>query len=153
MNKKYIEILLSIFLIILSVLLYRSTATFPKSALFTTAVYIKFLSISLLIASLFMLIFAIKADIKERVNFTKDPKKFFILILSLIIYVWIMRYVGFIISTLIFLITTMRFMGYDKFVKSLIISVGVTAFVYILFVKIFEIQLPEATLSIFGALQ
>ena len=150
MSKKYIDIVLSIFFIILAVLLYHSTATFPKSALFTTAVYIKFLAYLLGIASFVQLFIAFKSDASIKVIFARDPKKFFILILSLIVYVWIMRYLGFIISTLIFLPVTMRYMGYNKFMKSIIISVCITFFVYILFVKLFEIQLPEATI-LFGA--
>jgi len=150
MSKKYIDIVLSIFFITLAVLLYRSTATFPKSALFTTAVYIKFLSYMLGIASFAQLIIAFSSDASQKVIFARDPKKFFILILFLIIYVWIMRYLGFIISTLIFLPLTMRYMGYGKFRKSIIISAGITLFVYVLFVKLFQIQLPEATI-IFGA--
>ncbi len=150
MSKKYIDIVLSVFFIILAVLLYRSTATFPKSALFTTAVYIKFLAYLLAIASFVQLVKSIRSDSAIKVIFAKNLKKFFILILSLIVYVWIIRYVGFIISTLIFLPVTMRYMGYEKFRKSIIISASITLFVYVLFVQIFSIQLPEATI-IFGA--
>lgn len=150
MSKKYIDIILSIFFIALAVLLYRSTATFPKSALFTTAVYIKFLAYMLGITGFAQLAISFSSDASVKVIFAKNPKKFFILILSLIVYVWIMRYFGFIISTLIFLPFTMRYMGYDKFRKSIIISAAITLFVYILFVQIFDIQLPEATI-IFGA--
>jgi len=150
MSKKYIDIVLSIFFIIIAVLLYRSTATFPKSALFTTAIYIKFLAYLFAIASFVQLVKSIRSDATIKVIFAKNPKKIFILILSLIIYVWIIRYVGFIISTLIFLPVTMRYMGYEKFRKSIIISAGITLFVYLLFVQIFSIQLPEATI-IFGA--
>ncbi len=150
MSKKYIDIVLSIFFIVLAVLLYRSTATFPKSALFTTAVYIKFLSYMLAIASFVQLVISFRSDASIKIIFARDPKKFFILILSLIVYVWIMRYLGFILSTLIFLPVTMKYMGYNKFLKSILITAGITLFVYILFVKLFEIQLPEATI-IFGA--
>ncbi len=146
MSKKYIDISLSIFFIILAVLLYRSTASFPKSALFTTAVYIKFLAISLGFAGAVQLFLAFLSDFSIKVDFTKNPKRFFILICSLIIYVWIMKFFGFIISTLIFLPFTMRYMGYKKFRKSIIISAGITLFVYLLFVKVFEIDLPEATI-------
>ncbi len=52
--------------------------------------------------------------------------------------------------SLIFLPVTMKYMGYNKFIKSILITAGITLFVYILFVKLFEIQLPEATI-IFGA--
>ena len=146
MSKKYIDILVSIFFIVLAILLYRSTATYPKSALFTTAVYVKFLAISLCVAGSLQLIFSFKIDANKKIIFAKNPKRFFILVISLILYVWIMRYIGFIISTLIFLPVTMWFMGYKKIVKSIIISIGITLFVYILFVRIFEIQLPEATI-------
>jgi len=150
MSKKYIDIVLSIFFITLAVLLYRSTATFPKSALFTTAVYIKFLAYMLGIAGSAQLIISFLSNASIKVIFARNPKKFFILILSLIVYVWAMRYLGFIISTLIFLPVTMRYMGYDKFRKSIIISACITLFVYVLFVQIFSIQLPEATI-LFGA--
>ncbi len=146
MCKKYIDILVSIFFMVLAILLYRSTATYPKSALFTTAVYVKFLAISLCVAGALQLFLSFKTDSEQKIIFAKNPKKFFILVVSLIVYVWIMKYLGFIISTLIFLPVTMWFMGYKKLVKSIIISIGITLFVYILFVRIFEIQLPEATL-------
>ena len=146
MHKKYIDILVSIFFIVLAILLYRSTATYPKSALFTTAVYVKFLAISLGIAGVLQLLFSFKIDSDQKIIFAKNPKKFLTLVVALILYVWIMRYIGFIISTLIFLPVTMWFMGYKKIVKSIIISIGITLFVYILFVRIFEIQLPEATI-------
>jgi len=131
---------------VLAILLYRSTAAYPKSALFTTAVYVKFLAVSLGFAGFLQLLFSFKIDASQKIIFAKNPKKFFILLVSLILYVWIMRYLGFIISTLIFLPVTMWFMGYKKIVKSIIISIGITLFVYILFVRIFEIQLPEATI-------
>ena len=150
MSKKYIDILVSIFFIVLAILLYRSTASYPKSALFTTAVYVKFLAISLGIAGIVQLLFSFRIDISQKIVFAKEPKKFFILVVFLILYIWIMRYLGFIISTLLFLPTTMWFMGYKKFIKSIVISAGITLFVYILFVRIFEIQLPEATI-LFGA--
>ncbi|WP_331775973.1 tripartite tricarboxylate transporter TctB family protein [Sulfurospirillum sp. 1612] len=143
MSKKYLDIGLSIFFIVLAVLLYRSTASFPKSTIFTTAVYIKFLAISLGLAGVVYFFNAIISDKYIKIVFTHNPKKFFLLILSLVVYVWVMHYLGFIVSTLIFLPVTMRFMGYNAFIKSLFISIGIALFVYFLFERIFEIQLPE----------
>lgn len=144
MSKKYLDIGLSIFFIALAVLLYRSTASFPKSTIFTTSVYIKFLAISLGMAGMVYLASTFLSNISTKIVFTKNPKKFFILAGSLITYVWGMKFIGFILATLILLLLTMRFMGFDKFRKSIFITLGITLFVYLLFIKIFEIQLPEA---------
>lgn len=145
MNKKYTDIILSLFFIILAVLLYRSTASFPQSSILTTVVYINFLAISLGICGSLLLVKSFFIDANARIVLSKNPKNFFILGISLIIYVWVMEFLGFIIASMFFLPATMSFMGYDRFRKSIIISAGVTLFVYVLFVTIFEIQLPEAT--------
>jgi len=82
----------------------------------------------------------------NHIEFTKHPKAFTLLILLLIAYVWSMDYIGFNISTVLFLMATMYFMGYRSLWKSLLIAGGVTLFVYVLFVKVFVILLPEASL-------
>jgi putative tricarboxylic transport membrane protein len=127
------------------VLLYKSTANFPATSQNTTAVYVKFLSISLGILGVIQLIISIISEVKIK-NFVEEPKKFVLLIISLLSYVFVLDKIGFIVATMIFLPVTMFFMGYQNKKKSVIIAIGITLFVYILFVKLFEIQLPEASL-------
>ncbi len=146
MNKKYIDIFLSIFFIALAALLYGSadsvSKAVSKASTDSTSTYVNFLAITLAIAGFAQLIESVISN-TSIVEFTKNPKKFFLLVLSLGIYVFAMGYIGFIISTLIFLPICMRFMGYDRFIMSLVITSGITLFVYLLFEKGFEILLPE----------
>jgi hypothetical protein len=112
MSGRYIQGIIALGLIVLAVLLYRSTASTVDAATFTTDVYVRFLAIALGVSAAFEIIKNfIKAD-KNSVEFTKHPKAFFLLIFLLIAYVWIMQYLGFIISTILFLVVTVYLMGY-----------------------------------------
>ncbi|WP_458701642.1 tripartite tricarboxylate transporter TctB family protein [Sulfurospirillum sp. 1307] len=149
MNKKYIEIILSIFFIVLSALLFSSADTVSnavsKASTDSSSLYVQALAIALGIAGVVELAMSIISN-PSFIEFTKRPDKFFTLILLLIAYVWIMEYIGFILGTLIFIPATMRAMGYNKFIKSIIISIAITAGVYLLFQVGFEILLPEITI-------
>lgn len=149
MNKKYIEIFTSIFFIALAALLYGSadsvSNSVSKAATDSTSAYVNFLAILLGLSALVQLTQSAISN-SSVIEFTKSPRKFLSLIVSLVIYVFAMEYIGFIISTLIFLTITMRLMDYKNFVKSVIISMGITLFVYLLFEVGFEILLPEITI-------
>lgn len=149
MNKKYIEIILSIFFIALAALLYGSadavSNAVSKASTDSTSMYVNALAITLGIAGIIELGMSIISN-PTVIEFTKNPGKFFLLILSLVGYVWIMEYVGFIIATLVFLPVTMRVMGYKNLVKSIVISMAITGGVYLLFQVGFEILLPEITI-------
>jgi len=146
LNRKYIEITISIFFIVLSALLYGSADTVnqavSQASTDSTSTYVNTLAIVLGIAGLMELVTSIISS-PSVIEFTKNPSKFTLLIISLIGYVWIMEYIGFIIATLIFLPITMKMMGYKSILKAIIISIGITLFVYLLFEVGFEILLPE----------
>jgi putative tricarboxylic transport membrane protein len=148
-NRKYIEIIVSIFFIVLAALLYGSADTVnqavSKASTDSTSMYVNTLAIVLGIAAIFELVMSIISS-PSVIEFTKNPTKFILLIFSLVGYVWIMEYIGFILSTLVFLPITMRVMGYKSIIKSLVISAGITLFVYLLFQVGFEILLPEPTI-------
>lgn len=146
MKKKQMEILLGICFVILAVLLYKSTASFRTSSIVTTGFYIKFLAISLALSGGYELVKALIKNDTSKVSFAKNPKRFMSLIALLILYVFIMEYLGFIISSMIFLPLCMFAMGYKKVLKSFVISAFVVAFVYGLFVQVFDIPLPESSL-------
>ena len=149
MNKKYIDIIVSIFFIALAVLLYSSADTtsnaVSKASTDSTSTYVNALAITLGVAGVIEFIVSVLSN-PSYVEFTKNPKKFFMLIFSLIAYVVMMEYIGFIIATFIFLIVTMRVMGYKNFLRSVVISVAITGGVYLLFQVGFEILLPEMTI-------
>jgi len=148
-NRKYIEIIISIFFIVLAALLYGSADTVnqavSQASTDSTSTYVDTLAIVLGIAGAIELVMSIISS-PSMLEFTKNPSKFILLIISLIGYVWIMEYIGFIIATLLFLPVTMKIMGYKSTFKALIISIGITLFVYLLFQVGFEILLPEPTI-------
>jgi len=148
-NRKYIEIIVSIFFIVLAALLYGSADTVnqavSQASTDSTSAYVDTLAIILGIAGVIELVMSIISS-PSVIEFTKNPKKFILLIISLIGYVWVMEYIGFIVATLIFLPITMKTMGYKSIVKAIIISIGITLFVYLLFQVGFDILLPEQTI-------
>ncbi|PSM52561.1 tripartite tricarboxylate transport protein TctABC, membrane-spanning subunit TctB [Campylobacter blaseri] len=143
MQLRHLSIFFSLLFILISMLLYKSIENLITYSIATTSIYIKFLSISLFACSFFELIKNIFSKKDEKIVIAKNIKKFSILIILLIGYVCIMGYLGFIISSLIFLISTMWLMGYKKIIQILITSSIIVAFVYILFSVIFKIPLPE----------
>ncbi|PID47539.1 MAG: hypothetical protein CR967_03885 [Proteobacteria bacterium] len=151
MTNKYANIFISLIFIVLGVLLYKSTLDLKASSIVTTGFYIKFLAISLIASACFELLKSFIANQKEKIIFAKDLKGFVYLIFFLIFYVWSMEYLGFVLSSLIFLSLTMWFMGYKKPLGIFVISILVIVFVQGLFVYVFEIPLPES--SIFGELE
>ncbi len=148
MANKYLNILLSLVFIILGVLLYKSTLDLKTSSIVTTGFYIKFLAISLILSACIEILKSFIQNQNEKIDFAKDKKRFAYLIFFLIFYVAVMEYLGFSISSLLFLSLTMWFMGYKKPVRVIIISLIVIVFVQLLFANIFEIPLPKST--IFG---
>lgn len=149
MNRKYIDISLSIFFIVLAALLYGSADTVSQAvsqaSTDSTSTYVNTLAIVLGIAGVIELIKSALSS-SSTINFTNNPKKFIFLIVSLFSYVFILDYFGFIISTMIFLPITMNLMGYKNIIKSILIAAGITATVYLLFQVGFEILLPESTI-------
>ena len=145
-SYKVIEIPIYIFFIILAVLLYRSTASFPESSQTTTAIYVKILSISLGILGFVQLILTFFHVNLSLNNLIKSPKKFLILVILLVIYVWIINVLGFNVSSVLYMVITMYAMGYRKHIKAILISILTTFSVYFLFYKIFEIPLPKGML-------
>lgn len=146
MNKKYIDILLSLVFITLACFLFKSTLEFNESSIVTTGIYIKFLAICLGLAGIFELIRTIYKNENTTFCLTSNPKKFFLLILFLVAFIELMTYAGFFIAAAIFLPVTMRYMGYLNFIRSIIYSACIILFIYGLFVEVFEIPLPECML-------
>ncbi len=149
LQRKYIEIAIGLFFVLLAVLLYGSADTVnqavSKASTDSTSTYVNTLAIVLGIAASIELTMSILSS-PTVIEFSKNPLKFTSLIFLLIAYVWGMEYIGFVLATLIFLPATMKMMGYESLIKSLIISAGITLFVYMLFQVGFEILLPEPTL-------
>jgi hypothetical protein len=60
-----------------------------------------------------------------------------------LIYVQLMKPIGFLLSTPFYLFFGMWFFGYRKYIVALVGSIGMTAVIYIVFRLIFQVMLPE----------
>jgi len=147
--KKYIEAFLSLLFIGLAYYLYGSADTVnqavSKASTDSTSTYVNTLAIVLGLTAFIELIQSLFSK-PSKITFTPNPLRFITLVVLLVLYVWGMEYVGFIVATMLFLPATMIGMGYRNYLKALIISAGITLFVYLIFQVGFEILLPEPTL-------
>lgn len=62
------------------------------------------------------------------------------------VYVYAVRYIGFVILTPVLLYFLLMLYGYKKYLRAAVISIGVSTVVYVVFAKIFMIFLPQFTL-------
>ncbi len=157
MNKTLINIIYVIMFLGLAFFLLYSTSLnyivdgrplFPEETQNKTAVYVRFLAIFLAICcgALAIRTFLDRAKEQEKLDFIKNPTKFFLLIAILITYTLGIHYLGFFISTAVYLPVTMYAMGYRKHHIIVLSSLLLILFIYALFVHIFEVPLPEAAL-------
>ena len=70
----------------------------------------------------------------------------FIMFAATFLYYFLMRIIGFPITTMVYLFGSMMFFGYKNKIKAAIISVVFTLFVYLLFVRVFQVLLPSGFL-------
>lgn len=69
-------------------------------------------------------------------------KKLLPVIVMLAVYMFAMEYIGFIISTLIFMVVTMLFYGERRKKYLALVPIATTAFIFLVFTEIFNIPLP-----------
>ncbi|MEK3936018.1 tripartite tricarboxylate transporter TctB family protein [Sporosarcina sp. FSL W7-1349] len=65
---------------------------------------------------------------------------------ALILYVFCLEFLGFVISTIIFLSLTMRMYGYMNWTRNVIVSLVFTLFLYFAFNYLLKIYLPQGIL-------
>lgn len=149
MSKKLIDFIILAIFIGLAVGLYHSTAEFPKFAQKTTAIYIKFLAMSLGVLTCVQLFLSARAKNKksnETLTFMEDPSRFFLLFIAIIFYAVALEYIGFYLSSALFLPVANIIMGYRDPKIMVIVSISILAFVYFVFSQLLGVPLPEASL-------
>jgi len=147
-TKKKVDYIILIFCTVIAVLLYRSTAFYPKVSQNSTANYVRFLALCMGILSLLQIYYSRKKNDNDMAEFYSNKKRFFSLIVLLIAYISIIAFLGFMLSTAIFLPVTMYFMGHRKKRIILASSLGLLLFLQVLFVTILQVPLPRG--MIFG---
>ncbi len=148
MTRKMTDYIILIFCVILAVLLHRSTANYAEISQNSTGEYVRFLALSLGLLSAIQIFINFKKNDNTTVEFYRDKKRFFTLIILLVIYGLLISFFGFIISTALFLPLTMYLMGHREIKVIVLSSGGLLLFLQVLFVTILQVPLPKGI--IFG---
>jgi len=148
MTKRVAELLLLSAFLVLAVLLYTSTASYPQSVQGSTANYVRFLAISLgiLCAVELFLCIAKVGEGRENLNIAKVPFRFWGLLTLLVIYSVVLEQLGFYIASALFLPAAMVVLGARSKMQICFTTAGVLGFVYLVFEKFLTVPLPERLL-------
>jgi putative tricarboxylic transport membrane protein len=151
MTKRITERLILAAFVVTAALLYRSTANFPEVTQSSTAMYIRFLAVTLGALCLVELGLNLRKKIKAgsaaaRLKITDAPMYFWSLLILMVIYALLLQPLGFYLASSLFLPLTMYTLGGRRPWLILLTSAGVLLFVYLVFVLILEVPLPRATL-------
>ena len=151
MSKRVVGLVLLAAFLVLAVLLHRSTASYPVFVQGSTASYVRFLAWSLGVLCVADLLFSLRrrqpADGETEGETTgTNPRRFWSLLVLLAVYSWALGVFGFFASSVVFLPLTMVAMGSRRPLPIAGTTAGILAFVYIVFVQLLEVSLPEATL-------
>ncbi len=149
MTKRLAELIILSGFLILAVLLYRSTASFPDSVQGSTALYVRFLGLAMAFfcsLELFLWLKNRKQAETEKMTIAKVPIRFWGLFILLLIYSIALSYLGFYLASALFLPLAMLLLGATKPLSICLTSAGVLMFVYLVFAKLLEVPLPEGSL-------
>jgi putative tricarboxylic transport membrane protein len=149
MTKRLAELIILSGYLILAVLLYRSTASYPVSVQGSTALYVRFLGIALGFfcgLELFLWFKNRSQAAAEKMTIAAVPRRFWGLFILLLIYSTALSYLGFYLSSALFLPLAMLMLGAKKPISITLTSAGVLLFVYLVFAKLLEVPLPEGLL-------
>ncbi len=148
MTKKIFDYIILVFCVVLAVLLHRSTASYPEICQNSTASYVRFLALCLAILSMVQIGINYKKNDNSSVEIYKDKKRFFTLVILLVVYALLISYFGFMLSTALFLPLTMVLMGHRRKITIILSSAGLILFIQVLFVSVLQVPLPDGI--IFG---
>ena len=143
MTKKYIDLAVLLFFILMAVLLYNSTASYPGIAKTTSAYYVRFLAVFIGgLSVLQLLINLIKDKNNSRLNLTENYPRFLGLLIALIVFALVFERLGFFISAGVFIPVVALILGYRNYLSIVLTTLSVLVFVYLVFVKLLSVSLP-----------
>lgn len=152
MSKKLTEFILLGGFLVLAVLLYGSTASYPQFVQGSTAAYVRFLAVSLGIFCAAELLLAVRRlnhnqnKQSEKLNLAAQPRQFWCLFIMLILYAIGFEYLGFYLSSALFLPITMFILGARKPLSIILTSAGILGFVYLVFERLLGVYMPVSSL-------
>ena len=143
MTKKTIDLAVLVLIIVVAVLLYSSTASYPGIAKSTSAYYVKFLAIFIGILSVFQVALNVfKNRDNSTLHLTDHLPRFLGLLGALIIFGLVFEHLGFFLSAGVFIPVVTLLLGYRNYLTIAITTFSVLLFVYLIFVKLLSVNLP-----------
>ncbi|UZP67577.1 tripartite tricarboxylate transporter TctB family protein [Desulfovibrio mangrovi] len=156
MTRKLAELILLGGFLVLAVLLYSSTASYPQSVQGSTAEYVRFLGLSLGILCVAEVLITARAKKKGKKDDNADKKlvvadmpiRFWGLLILLVIYGLTFEILGFYLASGLFLPLAMLLLGARKILSIGLTTIGILGFVYLVFEKLLGVFMPS--FSLFG---
>jgi putative tricarboxylic transport membrane protein len=129
------------FFLIVSIVLYLQTLTFPANSEVGPAVVPRLWILMIIPLSLLLLFRTFKRQEKVEAN---GPRMDIVLVFIgfLVVYLLVMNYIGYFISTFLFIVVGMLYLGYKNQKVTFIVATSWIVFSYVIFYKILFVSLP-----------
>jgi hypothetical protein len=141
---KYRGIMIPVFLIFLSLIFFVISYTFPSNEEVGPSVVPRLWIFILIPLNIYLIISSLKQKGEITEHYDKKPVYKFIALL--IAYLTGIFYLGYFISTFLFLFFSLYMLGYRKYLTMLLIDIGWLIFSYIVFYKMIFVPLPMGIL-------
>nr|WP_321502652.1 tripartite tricarboxylate transporter TctB family protein [uncultured Dethiosulfovibrio sp.] len=141
MTRKHLNLLCAAAGLILAAAMFISVGYFPDRVV-SAARYILFLAGFLAVFSLILLIQAIVKNLPEKVVWVKAPKAFCITVVLTVIYALSLAFLGFFLSSGLYLVSLGWGLGFKKPLWLTVGSSVLLGFVYLVFVRFLSVPVP-----------
>ena len=143
MARRHFDRILLMGFMVLAVLLYISTASYPGIAQKTSALYVKFLAASIGGLATVQLGFSLLRDHDTgKLRLTDHWPRFAGLLVALIVFAMVFEHAGFYLSAAIFIPVTAVLIGYRNYLIIAMTTAAVLGFIYLVFEKLLSVNLP-----------
>lgn len=140
----YVDFFLSFFLYIISGLVFIQAANFPE----VSAKFPRLTAVFTIVLAVLLMVNSIKRRKEEHIKEKTDYKIVYKIIAGLIIYTFILKVFGYLISTIILTGYIIYIMQYTKKRNIIIISCGAILVIYLIFKMILQVPLPTGFLNV-----
>ncbi|NLI92607.1 MAG: tripartite tricarboxylate transporter TctB family protein [Peptococcaceae bacterium] len=143
MNKTFDRYASIVFLVLgISLFFYSQTMKASVGSVVGPEILPLFFSVALIILSIINLVASIRSKAENKKGEKLEYKKFFIILISTIIYSLLIEPLGYVITTFAFLMVTFQTMERGKYIQSAIIAAAMSFGVYYLYVEVAKGSLP-----------
>ena len=149
MARKHVDRVVLALVIVMAVLLYLSTASYPGIAQKTSAYYVKFLAVFIGLLSAVQLGWGlVRDDVRgnQPLRITGHWPRFLGLLAALIVFALVFEHLGFFLSAGVFIPVAALILGYRNYPVIVLTTIAVLIFVYLVFVKLLSVSLPGLNL-------